>query len=184
MVLAGGSRVSNVVLVLNLNYEPLNICGLGRAVALVGSGKAEILASGMEDIRTARAVIPRPSVIKLQYLVRRPRAQVRLTRREVFIRDDYTCQYCGLRGRELTLDHVIPRHLGGRHVWDNLVSACRPCNHRKGGKRLDETRMRLARPPRRPPATQYFTGVQRQNREEAEAWAPYLPALETALHGM
>ncbi|NDB19288.1 MAG: HNH endonuclease [Proteobacteria bacterium] len=147
--------MSNVVLVLNLNYEPLNICGLGRAVALVGSGKAEILASGMEDIRTARAVIPRPSVIKLQYLVRRPRAQVRLTRREVFIRDDYTCQYCGLRGRELTLDHVIPRHLGGRHVWDNLVSACRPCNHRKGGKRLDETRMRLARPPRRPPATQY-----------------------------
>lgn len=147
--------MSNVVLVLNLNYEPLNICGLGRAVALVGSGKAEILASGMEDIRTARAVIPRPSVIKLQYLVRRPRAQVRLTRREVFIRDDYTCQYCGLRGRELTLDHVIPRHLGGRHVWDNLVSACRPCNHRKGasGSMRRGCAWRALRDVRLPPST-------------------------------
>ena len=82
-------------------------------------------------------------------MIKRPRPRVRLTRREIFIRDHHACQYCGIRTRDLTLDHVMPRHRGGRHSWDNLVSACRTCNHRKGGRTPDEARMLLRRAAKR-----------------------------------
>src|SRR5215207_10614757 len=142
--------MESAVLVLNQNYEPLNICNVRRAFVLVDRGKAEVLELGDRGIRTASRLLPRPSVIKLSYMVKRPRPQVRLSRREIFMRDDYACQYCGSRTRELTLDHVVPKHQGGGHSWDNLVSACRPCNHRKGGKTLEEARMRLQHEPHEP----------------------------------
>ena len=78
-------------------------------------------------------------------MIRRPRPRVKLTRREVFARDGYTCQYCGRQTGDLTLDHVVPRHRGGAHTWDNLVTACKACNHRKGGKLLEEAKLRLSR---------------------------------------
>lgn len=173
--------VNSAVLVLNQNYEPLNICNLRRAFILVDRGKAEILEAAAEGIRTATRIIPRPSVIKLAYTVKRPRPQVRLSRREIFMRDDYTCQYCGVKGRELTLDHVMPKHRGGGHSWDNLVSACRPCNHRKGGKTLEESRMRLFKPPRRPQPAQYFLWVQRLNGPAYDSWLKFLPVVEAAV---
>lgn len=165
----------NAVLVLNQNYEPLNVCNVRRAFVLVDRGKAEVLEHAGLGIRTATRLVPRPSVIKLIYMVKRPRPQVRLSRREIFMRDDYTCQYCGSRVRELTLDHVMPKHRGGGHSWDNLVSACRPCNHRKGGKMLDEVRMRLIRAPRRPQPAQYFLWVQRLHGPDYEAWLKFIP---------
>ena len=82
-------------------------------------------------------------MIRLQYQIRRPRPRVKLTRREVFARDRHTCQYCGRQAHDLTLDHVVPRHRGGGHTWENLVTACKSCNHRKGGKTLEEARFRL-----------------------------------------
>ena len=109
------------VLVLNQNYEPLNVCNARRALVLVDGGKAEVLEHAFGDIRTPSRAIPRPSVIRLVYMIKRPRPRVRLTRREIFMRDGYTCQYCGLKSRDLTLDHVIPRHRGGPHSWENLV---------------------------------------------------------------
>ncbi len=163
------------VLVLNQNYEPLNICNVRRAFVLVDRGKAEVLEASPEGIRTASRIIPRPSVIKLAYMVKRPRPQVRLSRREIFLRDDYTCQYCGTKSRELTLDHVVPKHRGGGHTWDNLVSACRACNHRKGSKTLEEARMRLIKPPRRPQPAQYFLWIQRLHGAASEAWLKFLP---------
>ncbi|HEV2122938.1 MAG TPA: HNH endonuclease, partial [Chloroflexota bacterium] len=107
----------DAVLVLNQNFEPLNICNLRRAFVLVHRGKAEVLEHGDRGIKTASRLVPRPSVIKLSYMVKRPRPQVRLSRREIFLRDDYMCQYCGVKSRELTLDHVIPKHRGGGHSW-------------------------------------------------------------------
>ncbi len=169
----------DAVLVLNQNYEPLNICNVRRAFVLVDRGKAEVLELGDLGIRTASRLLPRPSVIKLSYMVKRPRPQVRLSRREIFMRDDYQCQYCGTRSRELTLDHVIPKHRGGGHSWDNLVSACRPCNHRKGGKTLEEARMRLKAAPKRPQPTQYFLWVQRLNGSQSSAWLKFLPHVES-----
>ena len=167
--------VNAAVLVLNQNYEPLNICNARRAFVLVDRGKAEVLEQSSIGFRTPSAILPRPSVIKLAYMVKRPRPQVRLSRREIFMRDDYTCQYCGTRSRDLTLDHVVPKHRGGGHSWDNLVSACRACNHRKGSKTVDEARMRLRRPPRRPQPVQYFLWVQRLNGPAYETWLKFLP---------
>lgn len=143
------------VLLLNQNYEPLNVCSMRRAIVLVVVGKAEVLENGRGYIHTPTRAFPRPSVIRLVYMIHRPRPRARLTRKEIFRRDNYTCQYCGRRTRDLTLDHVVPRRRGGAHTWENLVSACRVCNRRKGGKTLEEAHMRLLRQPYEPKATYY-----------------------------
>ena len=131
------------VLVLNQNYEPLNVCHTYRAVVLLVSGKAEIVVNSRGYILTPVAKFPRPSVIRLSHQVHRPRPRLKLSRRAVFRRDNFTCQYCGIQSNHLTIDHVIPRHRGGAHVWENVVSACPPCNRRKGGKTLEEAHMAL-----------------------------------------
>ena len=135
--------MNGVVLVLNQNYEPLNVCNLPRAFRLVFGEKAEVIEYDHQIIRTPRAEYHAPSVIRLQYQVRRPRPRVKLSRREIFSRDRHTCQYCGRQSHDLTLDHIVPRHRGGGHTWENLVTACKACNHRKGGKTLEEARFRL-----------------------------------------
>ena len=138
-------------LVLNQNYEPLNVCSVRRAFVLVFHGKAEVLERGPEPIRAAEERdFDTPSVIRLNHHVKRPLPRPRLSRREVFARDQQRCQYCGRRGGDLTLDHVLPRHRGGTHQWDNLVAACRSCNHRKGGRTPGEARMRLMTKPTTP----------------------------------
>ena len=121
------------VLVLNQTYEPLNICRVRRAIVLLYRGKAEMLENGSGFIQSVSYTFPVPSVIRLAYWIKRPRPQPKLTRLEIFHRDRYTCQYCGKETRQLTLDHVIPRHQGGEHNWENVVSACVPCNRRKAG---------------------------------------------------
>ena len=99
--------MNNAVLVLNQNYEPLNVCNVRRALVLVIGGKAEILEANHRGLASPTMVFPSPSVIRLMYMIRRPRPRVKLTRREIFIRDDFTCQYCGRQGHELTIDHII-----------------------------------------------------------------------------
>jgi 5-methylcytosine-specific restriction endonuclease McrA len=141
------------VLVLNQNYEPLNVCRTHRALVLLISGKAEIILDGRGIVRTPSTQYPLPSVIRLSHAVRRPRPRLKLSRRAVFRRDDFTCQYCSLRSDHLTIDHVIPRHRGGAHVWENVVSACPPCNLRKGSKTVEESHMALLRKPAEPSAS-------------------------------
>lgn len=165
-----------VVLVLNQNYEPLNVCNTRRALVLINGGKAEVLEHGEGELRSPSAAFRCPSVIRLIYLIRRPRPRVRLTRREIFMRDHFTCQYCGLKSKDLTLDHLIPRHRGGRHTWDNLVSACRACNHRKGGKTPEEARMPLRLEPGEPKATSlYLFGQYLDSNQE---WMKFIPGWE------
>ncbi len=164
------------VLVLNQNYEPLNVCNARRALLLIHGGKAEILEHRLGQIRTPTLSFPRPSVIRLVYLIKRPRPRVRLTRREVFIRDHYSCQYCGLKTRDLTLDHIVPRHRGGKHTWENLVSACRACNHRKGGKAVEEARMALRRLPFEPKANSYY--LFGQYLDVQDGWQKFIPEWE------
>jgi 5-methylcytosine-specific restriction endonuclease McrA len=164
------------VLVLNQNYEPLNVCNARRAFVLLDKGKAEVLEHAEGHLRTAYKAFPRPSVIRLIYMIRRPRPQMRLTRREVFVRDRYTCQYCGKQTRDLTIDHVVPRHAGGRHTWENLVSACRSCNHRKAGFTPAEARMALLTEPRRPPASSYY--IFYHYLESQELWRKFIPGWE------
>ena len=101
--------VDHTCLVLNQSYEPLNVCLARRAISMIFSGKAEMLENGAGYIHTANTCFPIPTVIKLAYMVKRPRPQPKLTRVEIFNRDNYTCQYCGKVSNQLTLDHVIPR---------------------------------------------------------------------------
>jgi 5-methylcytosine-specific restriction endonuclease McrA len=149
-------KLNEPVLILNVNFEPLHVCNTKRALALVFNGKAEIILNGRGTIRSATSEFDIPSVIKLGYLVRRPRLQISLTKREILRRDDYTCQYCGKRSHALTVDHVTPRRLGGQHIWTNVVAACPPCNRRKGGKIPERANMRLRRKPAQPSPSAYY----------------------------
>jgi 5-methylcytosine-specific restriction endonuclease McrA len=144
------------VLVLNANFEPINVCDLHRALGLILADKAMLVLNGRGEIHTSSRSYPRPSVIRLNLMVHRPRPVLKLTRREVFRRDSYICQYCGKHTLDLTIDHVIPRHLGGPHSWTNVVAACAQCNHRKGGRTLEESGMNLYRRPIEPPASPMY----------------------------
>ncbi len=162
------------VLVLNQNYEALNICRVRRAIVLLYRGKAEMLENGSGFIQSASHTFPLPSVIRLAYLIKRPRPQPKLNRAEVFHRDRYTCQYCGKETRQLTLDHVIPRYRGGEHTWQNVVSACIPCNCRKAGRTPNEAGMRLIRQPSPPHGNVSFLTAYRHLQIGSE-WRKYLP---------
>lgn len=138
------------VLVLNVNFEPINICTLKRAIGLILSEKATLVANGRGFINTIGHKYPVPSVIRLLHMVHRPKSRVSLSRKEIFRRDNYLCQYCGKSSTILTIDHVIPKHLGGLTDWENLVTACSFCNHLKGGRTLKETNMKLLKHPQPP----------------------------------
>lgn len=131
-----------------------------------------MLVNGRGEIHTAAAIYPAPSVIRLERMIKRPRPSVKLNKQEVFRRDNYTCQYCGRNDLELTLDHVIPRRLGGKHSWDNLVTACKVCNHRKGGRMADSSGMQLLNHPAAPTASaQYIFGRYLSQNED---WGNYI----------
>jgi 5-methylcytosine-specific restriction endonuclease McrA len=141
------------VLVLNATFEPLNTVSVPRAVALLLADKAEIVEAAEARLRSQHITLPLPVVIRLVTYVRIPRMMpLAVTRRGVFNRDNHTCQYCGhmLHSAELTLDHVLPRSRGGKTAWENVVAACKPCNHRKNDRTPAEAHMRLLRAPFRP----------------------------------
>ena len=167
-------RLTAPVLVLNLNYVPVNVCTVRRAIVLVAKGKAEMLEqrSDAVSIRTFSASLTAPSIIRLVYLVKRPFAPRRLSKKEVFLRDHYTCQYCGQRSHNLTLDHVVPRRQRGPHTWDNVVAACSRCNLHKAGRTPEEANMKLRRPPTAPQPNPYRILENRTIREE---WRPFIP---------
>lgn len=169
------------VLVLNQNYEPLNVCNVRRAIVLLGRGKAEIIENGRGYIYTPADKFEIPSVIRLVYLIRRPRPQGRLTRRDIFLRDGFTCQYCHNASKDLTLDHVMPRHRGGGHSWENVVAACKACNHRKAGRTPEEAHMYLKKQPYRPTYSYFRTFY--HYLESNDGWRKFIPAAEAELIG-
>ena len=127
--------MSGRVLVLNATYEPINVCTVRRAVVLLLKEKAELLERGRWALHSESSTLARPVVIRLVSYVNVPRDAHRrkITRRAVFARDSWTCQYCGSRSN-LTVDHVIPRSKGGSSNWENIVASCAPCNRRKGDR--------------------------------------------------
>jgi len=165
--------INSPVLVLNQTYEPLNLCRVRRAVVLVFCGKAEVLENSRGVLHSVTQVFMIPSVIRLVYMVKRPRHQRKLTKLEVFTRDQYTCQYCGRQTKELTLDHVIPRRRGGKHSWENVVSACKVCNRRKGGHTPKEAEMKLLRQPRTPRNDGFYIPYHYLNSHGE--WKKYVP---------
>ena len=160
------------VLVLNANFEPINVCDTHRAIGLILSEKASLVMNGRGVIKTVYTSFPIPSIILLEKIVNHPRPRIKLTRREVFRRDNYTCQYCGRHNVDLTIDHVIPRYVGGAHIWINVVTACSHCNHRKGGRTAEEANMRLLHIQKEPPSSaMYIFG---RHLAENREWEPYI----------
>lgn len=163
------------VLLLNATYEPLNVVSVRRAIILLLKEKAEVLEATDQRIRSASLSLPTPLVIRLVYYVRVPRRlSIPVTRRTVLIRDNYTCQYCGVQpGKSnLTIDHVVPKVRGGTMVWENVVCACRACNTRKGARTPRAARMHLRTKPERP---RYVAMVVLSNSPAHQAWNKYLP---------
>ena len=160
------------VLVLNANFEPIHVCNTRRAITLILNGKADLVLNGRGNIKTVTQSFPRPSIIRLEEMVRRPRLAVRLSKREILRRDGFKCQYCGQSVPYLTIDHVIPRHLGGQHAWHNLVAACPACNHHKGGRTIEQAKMRLLRLPTEPPANASYRFA--RHLSENQDWLPFI----------
>jgi 5-methylcytosine-specific restriction endonuclease McrA len=133
-------------LVLNATDVPLAVLSARRAVVLVLKEKADVIESNGAIFRSEHVHLDAPSVVRLRRFVKVPyRHQAPLTRRGVFARDAYACQYCG-SGAE-NLDHVLPRSRGGLHVWENVVAACRRCNAKKMDRTPAEAGFTLARTP-------------------------------------
>ena len=163
------------VLVLNASYEPLNVTSVRRAHVLVYKGKAEVIEELDRPLHAASDTFPWPHVIRLVSYVRVPRAVKRkISRRALFARDGWRCAYCGTSGGRLTLDHVVPRSRGGESSWENVVTSCASCNHKKGDRLLEETHMNLARPPRAPSPVLFISLALHR---VPEAWVRYLPGV-------
>jgi HNH endonuclease len=159
------------VLILNQDYRALTVCSVQKAFILIYLNKAEMVAEyqGLQ-LSTISSTYPMPSIIRLHRYVNLPYRGVMLSRQNIFRRDGNRCQYCGT-SQDLTLDHVMPRSRGGKSTWDNLVTACKSCNSKKGDYTPDEAKMPLARPPFKPSFLMFlrdFSGHIDEN------WKPYL----------
>lgn len=144
-------------LVLNADYRPLSYYPLSLwpwqdAVKAAWLDRVDIIAEYDEVARSPSMEIRIPSVVVLKDYVK-PQRKVAFTRFNLFLRDEFACQYCGTSG-DLTFDHVVPRAAGGITSWENVVAACSKCNLSKGSKSLRQAGMSLRRPPRQPASEQ------------------------------
>lgn len=141
------------VLVLNSSLQPLSVIPERRLVVLLSKHKVTFVDDRMrnlieENILARRLHLERPVIVQLMANVRTPRVSLQPTRSNILLRDEETCQYCGKRSRDLTIDHIIPRSRGGLGTWENLVASCKHCNGKKGNRLLKEVNMHLLRPPK------------------------------------
>jgi 5-methylcytosine-specific restriction endonuclease McrA len=164
-------------LVLNASFEPLHVVTWQKALQLLFQGKVEVVEESEQEVRTVRLTIRVPAVLRLLSYVplTKKRQIVRFSRINIFLRDNHICQYCGEKfvKNHLTLDHVVPIVQGGRKGWENIVTACKPCNQRKGGRTPSQANMQLIRKPRQPlwvPAASLQMGV----TKTPERWKIYL----------
>lgn len=180
------------VLVLNRVYQPVQVTTARRAFVLLYGGSASAYEDGdlydfarwadlpaAEDepsIATLRGALRIPRVLHLSRYEKTPRNLVRLSRRNVMLRDEHRCQYCGKTPgpRDLNIDHVFPRSRGGPASWENLVTACRACNLLKGNRTPDEAGLSLLRPPRSPRWS--FAARLRMATSVLPEWEPFLAA--------
>ncbi len=167
-----GSLVNRNVLMLNQNYEPLSICSARRAIILLFQGKAEMIqtADGLRfhSVNQSWAL---PSVVRLWHYKKVPYKRIMLTRKNILMRDGHRCQYCGTNRGPMTVDHIVPRTMGGSDTWDNLVCACVKCNNRKGDQTPDQAGMTLHKRPTRP---NHVTFIQRYVGQQDYGWRQYL----------
>jgi 5-methylcytosine-specific restriction endonuclease McrA len=166
-----------MTLVLNASYEPLKVVDWQRAMTLWAQGKVEVLAEYDREVRSVSFTFKLPSVVRLLRFVRSRigKKHVPFTRWNIYQRDNYTCQYCAeqFKSDELTFDHVIPASQGGTRTWQNIVTACYPCNRQKGPRTPAEAGMRLLRTPEKPAPSPVFR-ITFGMRRTPEAWRDWL----------
>ena len=169
------SPLHRPVLVLNASYEPIHVCAVRRALVLVVKGLAATEESGEGRVRSPSLSLAVPSVIRLLEYRRIPRQMRAISRKNILIRDQHTCQYCNRRfgAGELTLDHVVPRSRGGNNTWENLVACCLRCNNRKGNRLPQEASMSLSRQPK-PFSLHTSRSLMRQLGDQQVNWRKYL----------
>ncbi len=142
------------ILVLNAGYEPLQLVSWQRGLCLVLSNKAEVVERSRAVARSVSCTIELPCVVRLVRYVHNvsKMGMVRCSRRNILLRDRFQCQYCGIRCKpaHATVDHIVPRVMGGKTTWTNAVAACNNCNRKKGSRSLDSSGLKLMRAPRRP----------------------------------
>ena len=145
------------VIVLNADYTYLHSINWKRAIKLVMQGKVEVLKNTEKVIEGFNEKVVLPLVVRLMYFVRRLyKTKVPLQRKNVFVRDEFTCQYCGKKCKTSpTIDHIIPRSRGGGHCWNNSVTACIKCNQKKGNKTPKESKMTLIKKPVQPTINEF-----------------------------
>lgn len=167
-------------LVLNASYQPLCVVSMHRAIVLVLKSKAVIEQVAEEgSMHSERMSVPIPSVVRLNYFVKVPyRARAALSRRAVFVRDQYECQYCGSAAENV--DHIRPKSRGGTHTWDNVVASCRPCNSKKENHLLADSGMTLRRPPHIPKDSLFLMAAVGKTYP---AWEPYFSRVSPAGQG-
>ncbi len=170
------------VLVLDAKDTPLSTTSILKA-QLLTNPHGEQRATVLETINAVEGDLP--IVIKLNKLVEGFVASVGFSSARVFFRDNYTCQYCGVRfpERELTLDHVIPKSRGGDASWENQATACKACNNRKADRTPEEAGMKLLSVPSKPRDTLVFELMVHGQPHLAQAWVRYLKQLDAALTG-
>ena len=156
-VRAPGALRQHPALVLNADYRPLSYYPLSlwpwqEAIKAAWLERVDIVAEYDEIVRSPSTAIRIPSVVVLKDYVK-PQKRVAFTRFNLFLRDEFRCQYCGAR-EDLTFDHVVPRSKGGQTTWENVVTACSPCNLMKGGHYPHQVHMYPAQKPVRPTVAQ------------------------------
>ncbi len=165
-------------LVLNADFRPLSWYPLSlwpwqEAIKAVCLDRVQILAEYEQVVRSQRSEFRIPSVVVLKEFVK-PQKRVAFTRFNLFLRDEFCCQYCGAKG-DLTFDHVVPRSKGGITSWENVVAACSPCNLKKANKTLKQMGMRLHRAPRPPtPEEMHSHGRRFPPNHLHDSWLDYL----------
>lgn len=163
-------------LLLNATFEPLKVISWKRAMSLWCEGRVEIIDTHDRELRAVTFSFKVPSIVRLLRFVRvKNLHQVKFSRANIYVRDEYTCQYCAkeFEPEDLTFDHVVPVAKGGRRSWDNIVTCCVTCNRRKDDRTPADAGMTLLRQPRRPAATARFRatfGV----RKTPDSWRDYL----------
>jgi len=157
------------VLLLNANYEPLNVCDLRRAVTLVLVGKAEVIEKASSHVCSSEARWIAPSIVRMRYQVKRPMPKLKLSRHSILARDFHTCQYCG-SNRDLTIDHVTPRSHGGGSCWTNCVLACIKCNHSKADRTPAKAGMTLLNQPKQPK----WNPIYSQHTTRYQSWSKFI----------
>jgi 5-methylcytosine-specific restriction endonuclease McrA len=189
--------LNSSVLVLNRSFLPIHVTSVRRAFTLLYQDIARVVneeyrtfdfrswqelavARDAESIGSVQGRIRVPRVIVLTAFDRIPKRHVRFSRLNIYARDDFTCQYCGHHPprQELNLDHVVPRSLGGRSTWENVVCSCLECNRRKGGRTPKQAGLKLRRKPARPQWTP-FVNLMLANARYKE-WRPFLNVVDAS----